>query len=142
MITNYLDFMLDDYAIMPERAHDTDAGLDLKTPIDVTLESNSSVTVDTGVHISIPEGFCGLLVSKSGLNVNGGIQSTGLIDAGYTGSIKVKLYNHGKKSRQFLRGDKISQIVLLPVWVPRKIRIVGKFDDTDRGDSGFGSTGR
>lgn len=137
-----INIILDDYAIMPERAHETDAGLDLKTPVDVKLEGNCMATINTGVHIDIPEGFCGLLVSKSGLNVNNGIQSTGLIDAGYTGSIRVKLYNYSEKPKQFLRGDKISQLVLIPIWIPKEINVVQYFDDTDRGSGGFGSTGR
>ena len=137
-----LKIMLDNYSVMPERSHGTDAGLDLKTPIDFRIEPRAAYTVDTGVHVWIPAGYAGLLVSKSGLNVNRGITSTGLIDSGYTGQIKVKLYNHSNVAKQFLRGDKVSQLVLIPIWTPGKIKVVSSFDETERGDAGFGSTGR
>lgn len=131
---------LDDGAFMPERAHETDAGLDLKTPKAFTLFSWSSATVDTGVHVQLPPSTCGLLVSKSGLNVNCGINSTGLIDEGYSGSIKVRLYNHDEKPRKFEVGDKISQLVILPCLYARPVE--GDVIGGDRGSEGFGSTGR
>ena len=96
--------------------------------------------IDTGVHVQIPKGFCGLMVSKSGLNVNSNLTSTGLIDAGYTGSIKVKLYNHGKKARVITPHQKISQLVILPCLLCKPV-LVDKFEETERGDGGFGSTG-
>ena len=96
--------------------------------------------IDTGVHVQIPKGYCGLMVSKSGLNVNSNLTSTGLIDAGYTGSIKVKLYNHGKKARVITPHQKISQLVVLPCLLCKPV-LVDKFEETERGDGGFGSTG-
>ena len=97
-------------------------------------------TIDTGVHIQIPKGYCGLLVSKSGLNVHSNLTSTGLIDAGYTGSIRVKLYNHGKKARVITPHQKISQLAILPCLLCKPV-LVDKFEETERGDGGFGSTG-
>lgn len=135
---------LDKNAVMPTRAHDADAGLDLYAPkgMEVTnFVPGGSVIIDTGVHVQIPEGYCGLLVSKSGLNVKFGITSTGLIDSGYTGSICVKLYNHGQGIYAVRGGDKISQLVLMPVITPT-LEVVDRLDDTDRGDNGFGSTGK
>lgn len=98
-------------------------------------------TIDTGVHVQIPEGYCGLLVAKSGLNVNQNLTSTGLIDAGYTGSIQVKLYNHGKKPRLITPHQKISQLVILPCLLCEPV-LVNRFEDTERGDNGFGSSGK
>lgn len=126
---------------MPARAHKTDAGLDLRTPAAVTVPAYSSVTVDTGVHVALPHGCAGLLVSKSGLNVKHGITSTGLIDEEYTGSIVVKLYNHGGEDYEFKAGDKITQLVVIPV-VCESLEQVSDFNPTERGDDGFGSTGR
>lgn len=139
-----INVMLDEGAIMPTRAHDADTGLDLYTPEDFTLLSFGEIdnyTVDTGVHMEIPEGYVGMLKSKSGLNVNRGVITEGVIDAGYTGSIKVKLYNLGEDIQYFQRGDKIAQLVILPIVTPA-LKLVDKFAKTERGDNGFGSTGR
>lgn len=136
-----MEIMLDNGAHMPSRGHKTDAGLDLRTPKAVTVPMYGSVTVNTGVHVALPHGCAGLLVSKSGLNVKHDITSTGLIDEGYTGSIVVKLYNHGGEDCAFEAGDKISQLVVIPV-VCEQLEQVSAFNATERGDNGFGSTGR
>lgn len=136
-----IDAMLDEGAYMPVRAHEPDAGADLFSPVAVTVYPGESVVIDTGVHMAIPYGYCGLLVSKSGLNVKHGILSTGLIDSSYTGSIRVKLYNHGHEAYTVKEGDKISQIVILPVLLCGFSQ-VESLDETERGDGGFGSTGR
>ena len=132
---------LDDGAYFPERAHDTDAGLDLRTPVDAYVRAGGSTVIDTGVHIQLPHGTVGMLKSKSGLNVKDGIVSEGVIDEGYTGSITVKLYNHGTEAKQFARGDKITQLVVLPVLYVN-VEHVEEIKGGDRGDGGFGSTGR
>lgn len=104
---------------------------------------------DTGVHLELPSPFIGFscmktvgfLKSKSGLNVNNNITSEGVIDMGYVGSIVVKLYNHGTEDYHVKRGDKISQLVILPILTP-ELEQVNVLDETARGDAGFGSTGR
>ena len=131
---------LDKWAHMPERAHETDAGLDLKAMNNGVLYPHDCMTFDTGVHVEIPEGCCGLLVSKSGLNCNYGITSTGLIDQGYTGSIRVKLYNHSDDQKIIRAGEKISQLVIIPVRY-EPIEVVEEISGGDRGNNGFGSTG-
>ena len=85
---------LDENAFMPTRAHETDAGLDLYSPIDAVVFGNSSRCIDTGVHIELPKDTVGFLKSKSGLNIKYGITSEGVIDVGYTGSIAVNLCNN------------------------------------------------
>ena len=132
---------LDPGAYMPDRAHDTDAGLDLRSPEDITVPASGSAVIDTGVHIELPPMTAGLLVSKSGLNVRHNITSTGLIDEGYTGSIAVKLHNHGDTDYHVSGGDKISQLVVICIERP-EIDLVSELDDTDRGAGGFGSTGK
>ena len=132
---------LDENAYAPVRAHPTDAGLDLMAPVDVTVPANGSAVIDTGVHVELPYGTVGMLKSKSGLNVRNGIVSEGVIDAGYTGSIRVKLYNHSKFDYNVSRGDKISQLVVIECLYP-DIEIVDTLEQTERGDGGFGSTGR
>lgn len=136
-----MKIMLDKGAFMPVRGHKDDAGLDLRTPIAFGIDPGSSAKIDTGVHIDIAPGLVGMLKSKSGLNVKFGITSEGVIDAGYTGSIVAKLYNHGESPVVFSAGDKITQLVLLPVYIPDELVVVDSFEQTERGDNGFGSTG-
>ena len=135
--------VLDKGAYMPKRAHDLDAGLDLMSPIDTYVPAGGSVVIDTGVHVEIPEGYVGFLKSKSGLNVKHGITSDGVVDAGYQGSIHVKLYNHSLGGGYMIeKRDKISQLVILPVLL-EELEQVDHFDtETERGTGGFGSTGR
>lgn len=133
--------MIDSGAYMPERAHKWDAGLDIRSPIEKIVPARGSAVIDTGVHVAIPAGHVGLLKSKSGLNVRHGIQSEGTIDAGYTGSMVVKLYNHSDEAYRVLRGDKISQLVIVPCWLG-KVKEVDEMSETERGENGFGSTGR
>lgn len=130
---------LDEGAKLLDRAHPTDAGADLFAPHDVTVPARGSAVVDTGVHVELPEGTAGLLVSKSGLNVKCSTLSTGLIDEGYDGSIAVKLYNHGDKPVTLARGSKISQLVVLPVHYPEIVQ-ADEIGGGPRGDAGFGST--
>lgn len=133
---------LDEGAFKPERAHELDAGYDLRArEQNMVVPAGGSAVFNTGVHMEIPSGFAGFIKSKSGLNVNHHILSDGLVDSGYTGSIRVKLYNHGTEDYTVHRGDKISQIAILPVFTP-DIEIVSELNETERGESGFGSTGK
>lgn len=137
-----MKIVLDKGAYMPERGHSTDAGLDLKTPVGFVLEPNKAAVIDTGVHIELPLNTAGMLKSKSGLNVKYGITSEGVIDYGYTGSIVAKLYNHGVEPVVFGAGDKITQLVIVPVVIPDELDVVESLDISERGNNGFGSTGR
>ncbi len=96
--------------------------------------------IDTGVHVQIPAGYVGLLTSKSSLMVKA-LTSRGTIDSGYTGSIHVILFNHGKEGYKVSKGDKISQLVIMPIETP-EIELVSELEETERGDGGFGSSGR
>lgn len=155
-----MNITLDPGAKMPTRAHAYDAGLDLYTPTacvvppastevsyDAELRTRTigivvgSLTIDTGVHVEIPEGQVGFIASKSGLNIKYGLTADGVIDAHYTGSIAVKLYNHTSKAHYFEAGDKIAQLVILKCELP-VLELVDHLEETDRGDGGFGSTGR
>lgn len=132
---------LDPWAIMPTRAHDTDAGLDLHAAESRTVPAHGFAIFDTGVHVQLPPNTSGMLKSKSGLNIKWNITSEGVIDVGYTGSICVKLYNHGRADYEVKRGDKISQLVIVPIVIP-PIVAVDELEESERGDHGFGSTGR
>ena len=132
---------LDPGAHMPTRAHAADAGLDLYALRDVLIPARGSAVVDTGVHVAIPEGYVGMLKSKSGLNVKRNILGEGVIDAGYTGPIVVKLYNQGDEDVTIEAGMKLIQLVILPILTPA-LELADSLDDTERGAGGFGSTGK
>lgn len=143
-----LKVKLDKGAKMPTRAHEWDGGLDIYSPESIILYAGDSVAIDTGVHIEIPKGFCGMLASKSGLNVKHGITGEGIIDHGYTGSICVKLYNNSKdeKLHFFEKGDKLIQLLIVPIETPELVEVetIAELygEETERGAGGFGSTGK
>lgn len=129
-------------ARMPQKAHDTDAGYDLFARDTQVVPARGSAIFDTGVHIELPVGTVGMLKSKSGLNVKHGITSEGVIDVGYTGSIVAKLYNHSNEDYIVRVGDKITQLVVLPLADVGELELVDEFEETERGDNGFGSSGK
>lgn len=132
--------MLDEGIKMPTKAHDTDAGYDIYAPDAFGVAPKKSWTIDTGVHMLIPEGYVGFLKSKSGLNVKHGLSGEGVIDANFTGSIQAKLYNESNSPYIFAKGDKVIQIVILPVPETELVQ-VDELPETERGDRGFGSSG-
>ena len=132
---------LDKGAYMPEKAHETDAGYDIRTPHSFLLRRSDMVMVHTGIHVNIPVGFYGELASKSGLCRDSEITTeAGIIDSGYTGEICVILKS-GMKQRYFEAGDKITQLIIheLPY---TELEAVDSLPHTDRGADGFGSTGK
>lgn len=140
-VNNGMNIMLDDGAKMPNRAHKTDAGLDLYSRETKIIPAKGSAIFDTGVHIQLPPNTTGFLKSKSGLNVKHGITSEGVIDVGYNGSIVAKLYNLSNEDYEVKKGDKIIQLVILPILTP-ELSLVTEFEETERGADGFGSSGR
>lgn len=135
---------LDPGATLPTRGYDTDAGWDLYAKEEFTVPAGGSAVHDTGVHMAIPRGYCGLIVSKSGLNVKKGLTCTGLVDSHYTGSIVAKIYNSDQGRHHLFRaGEKITQIVVLPI--PEvELELVSELEEAEggRGANGFGSTGK
>ena len=143
-----LKVKLDEGAKMPTRAHEYDAGLDIYAPESIILYAGNSVEVDTGVHLEIPKGYCGLIKSKSGLLIKHCISGEGVIDHGYVGSIHVKLFNNSKDEKMYFfeKGDKLIQLLIVPIETPELELVENVADlyggDTERGDGGFGSTGK
>ena len=135
-----LKIKIDPGSLMPVRAHEHDAGLDLRSPVDAWLHPGEHEVIDLGIHVEIPAGYVGMITSKSGLMAHG-ITCRGTIDSGYTGSIKAVLYNHGPDGYRVTAGDKVCQLVLVPIITP-ELEVVDELDDTERSDGGFGSTGR
>ena len=132
---------LDDYAIQPTRAHETDAGLDLYAPYDFSILPYDRIKIQTGVHVELLPNTYGGVNSKSGKMAEHGILTDGTIDEGYTGEISVVLFNVSRGVFHGNRGDKIAQLVVQPVLYP-EVEIVEELPKTMRGDKGFGSTGR
>lgn len=134
-----LIFQLDKGAYKPLKAHQNDAGFDISCREDQVLEPNVANTIDTGVHILIPEGYVGLVCPRSSFNVKGISTPIGVVDAGYTGSIRVVLepFNLTK----IFKGNRIAQLVILPL--PQFNLIEGDVTKlkTERGCNGFGSSG-
>ena len=128
----------------PKRAHPDDAGLDLHARYPAELDPGQRLTVDTGIALAIPPGYAGLVVPRSGIAARNGIgvvNGPGLIDAGYRGEIRVVLINLGEQRVTIARGDRIAQLLIVPIAIPR-IEIVEGLETTERGRGGFGSTGR
>lgn len=127
-------------AILPTRAHDQDAGLDLYSREDQIIFPGASAVFDTGVHVELPEGTFGKLESKSGLHFRYNIVCLGgVVDASYRGSINVKMTNFGDRPYMIRKGQKIVQMIIQPFLAP-ELEVVEELSETDRGSNGFGST--
>ena len=135
---------LTDTAITPQYAHPTDSGLDLHYDgHPVTLPADAKLILSTGISIQLPPSTEAQIRSRSGLAAKQGLvvlNSPGTIDEGYTGEIKVILYNTGSEHVTINPGDKIAQMVICPMLRPWILE-VDELEVTARGDKGFGSTG-
>lgn len=133
---------IDDGGFMPEKAYDSDAGFDIFSPEQFRVAPFGWAIIYTKVHFFIPDGYVGMIKSKSGLNIKHHLTAEGVIDAGYTGEVVVKVYNHQNTEYIFEKGDKITQMVILPI--PKvELENIEEFNvETERGNNGFGSTGR
>jgi dUTP pyrophosphatase len=132
---------LDKDAQLPTRATEGAAGFDIYCNGYYVIAPDVRCLLDTGVAMAIPDGWCGVIMPRSGLAARYGIDRlAGLIDSDYRGEVKVSLINHGESAVEFKKGDRIAQIVFLPVMT--ESCEVDSFDDTDRGSGGFGSTGK
>lgn len=136
---------LTETAAVPTRAHDDDAGYDLRASEPATLPPGGRASVGTGVAVAIPDGHAGLVLPRSGLAARHGISlvnAPGLIDAGYRGEVRVLLLNTDLEAGfEVAPGDRIAQLVIVRHEAPELVEVVS-LDETVRGDGGFGSTGR
>lgn len=129
---------------LPSYAHPGDAGLDLHAADTTTLQPGQRALIPCGIAIAIPDGHVGLVHPRSGLAVDHGLtllNAPGTIDAGYRGEVKVLLINHGDGPVEVRHGERIAQLLLLPIAIV-DVREVDRLDVTSRGTGGFGSTGR
>jgi dUTP pyrophosphatase len=133
---------LDPAAKLPVRAHEGDAGLDLCALEGTTIGAGERGVVGTGIAIAVPYGHVGLILDRSGLAAKEGITNLGgVIDAGYRGEWKVIMLNTSDKPYEVAAGERIAQILVVPIALP-DVCEVSELDDTMRGDGHFGSTGR
>ena len=139
-ITPIIQCQVTDPAFLPKRAHATDAGADLMSTEDLEIYPGEQKLVDTGVAVKIPEGYGGFVFNRSSQGKKGISipHSVGVIDSDYRGNIKVILKNIGEDPYKILRGDRIAQLVIMPVLL---VGFVDSWNDTERGSGGFGSTG-
>jgi dUTP pyrophosphatase len=128
----------------PHYAKPGDAGADLRSSVSVTVPARSRLLVPTGVCIALPDGYVGLVHPRSGLAVKHGItvlNTPGTIDAGYRGEIMVILYNSSDADFEIAIGDRIAQLLIQQVEKAVFVA-VEKLPASDRGETGFGSSGR
>lgn len=129
-------------AKLPTYAHIGDAGFDLYIPNDLTIKSGERLSIPLGLAMEIPDGYTGLLLDKSGLSHKHGLKSFGgVIDAGYRGEFHVGIMNLSDKDYTFSKGDKIIQMLIMPV-ARMNIIEANELTESDRGTGAFGSSGK
>ena len=139
-------------AKLPEKAHLSDAGFDIFTTEDYNLKPGETHLFDTGIACELPIGYCALIWDRSGLGSKGIHRLAGVIDSSYRGEWKVALVNlsnlnhtasvlQEQSAYKVKAGDKIAQVIIQKV-EPFSTVEVDELSETNRGDSGFGSTGR
>lgn len=139
-----IEITLDGEARLPSYATPGSVGMDLRTPAGFRLEPGERKLVPTGLRVAIPDGYEGQIRARSGLAVKHGIglvNSPGTIDSDFRGEIGVLLINWGESAVELSAGERIAQFVICPVaraeWI-----VVDELTTTERGECGFGSTGR
>lgn len=138
--------LLDPRAKLPAYGSADAAGADLYALTDgpVTVAPGESVKLRTGLAVAIPQGYVGLVFARSGLACKGGLapaNKVGVIDADYRGELMVFLHNHGSQTQVVEDGDRIAQLAIVP-YLTAQFAPVEELDGTERGQGGFGSTGR
>ena len=137
-------------AVLPWRAHPGDAGIDLQyqpwNGVDPFVSGGfSTEMVPTGVSVSIPAPYVGMIVPRSGMSLKTGLRianSPGIIDSGFRGEIHVLLWHCDFEPWRLMPGDRIVQLVIAPIALPDVTEWLGAWDETERGEDGFGSTGK
>ena len=127
---------------VPGYAHPGDAGIDLYAAHNAIV-TGDTVLIFTGVAVAVPDGYGGLVCPRSGLAKHGVTvaNAPGVIDSGYRGELMVRLTTTSKNPYRVHRGDRIAQLLVVPILRP-EVNVVVDLDDTERGANGFGSTGR
>jgi dUTP pyrophosphatase len=127
-------------AIIPNYAHNTDAGMDIYSCENLIIKPKHRTIVKTGISMEFPENYVALVWDKSGLAAKGITSIAGVIDSGYRGEYKIILLNIGSKNYKIKKGQKIAQILIQPI-VQGEIEEVKELNESSRGEKGFGSSG-
>ena len=133
-----------DFATIPTHSRDGDAALDIASCENTSIKPHSTRLIHTGIGIEIEDGFAGLVLPRSGNALNYGItviNSPGLIDSNYRGEIKVGLYNTSDSIFVVSEGDRIAQLLITPV-LDLDVQVTQTLSNSNRGNQGFGSSGR
>lgn len=133
-------------AVIPTYGSEFSAGADLYAAIDeeIVIAPGETKLIPTGLAFEIPEGYAGFVYARSGLATKRGLapaNKVGVIDSDYRGEVMTALHNHGSESHKIEKGERIAQMVIAP-YVTASFILSESLDDTERGEGGFGSTGR
>ena len=131
-------------AVLPTKAHFTDAGLDFYAPYDITLGVNGKCKVFTGLAVDIPGGWAGMIYPRSSLGTEHDLvlaNTVGVVDAGYRGEIAVVMRNDGNAPYTIRKRERFAQMVITPVLLAMPVE-VEELSESDRGEGGFGSSGK
>lgn len=141
VVKQVVECRVDNAAYLPKRANATDAGADLRSTEKLEIYPGETKLVDTGVAVKIPQGFGGFVFNRSGQGSKGImlLNGVGVIDSDYRGNIKIPLKNISENVYKIEVGDRIAQLVIMPVIL---CDFVDSWNDTERGTGGFGSTGK
>lgn len=130
-------------AVVPTKAHDTDAGYDICSMENVRIQQKQYAVISTGIALEIPPDCYARIAPRSGLAVRNGVHvGAGVVDSGYRDEIKVLLFNHGDSNVDIKKGDRIAQVIFERIYTPALEEV--SYDllaSSDRGTDGFGSTG-
>ena len=137
-----IEYSTEDANLQPCRAHSTDAGADLRASTNYSIRPHTAEVIDTGIKVAIPNGFFGMVVSRSGHSKQriSLANRVGIIDSSYRGSLAVRLENLSDEVFNIKTYDRIAQLIIVPCILPDFI-LTDELDKTDRGEGGFGSTG-
>ena len=130
------------YAKMPTRGTDVSAGLDVYSPFNIDIYSDRDILLPLGWKCDFSSGYVMIFKDKSGRATKDKIIThSGVIDSDYRGEVMIHLHNFGNETRTIIRGEKIAQFVILPIWLGKPIQVEMVDNNTERGEGGFGSTG-
>ena len=137
---------LNENATIPTRGSEKAAGYDLYACIDapITIPAHCTEKIGTGLALELPDGYFGAIVARSGLATKQGLalaNKFGVCDSDYRGEYIVPLHNHSNESALVMPGQRIAQLIVMP-YLPVEFNEVDELSDTERGDGGFGSTGK
>lgn len=128
-------------ATLPTRNNPTDAGLDLYAAEDKVISAGKGEMIKTDIAIELPANTVGMICDRSGMGKKGYKVHGGIVDEPYRGSVNVVLWNHTGVEQVILKGERIAQLLVIPVIYPQ-VEEVDELSSSDRGEKGFGSSGK